>query len=373
MKAIATAIFMSLCLGAAASPAHAYSVLSHEAMIDAIWDRTIAPLLRARFHASADTVQHARAYAYGGCVIQDIGYYPFSSRKFGDLVHYVRTGDFVEALIADARTPDEYAFALGALAHYVGDAIGHERGINPSVPRIYVKYAKKFGDSMTYAQNPSAHLKTEFAFDVVQVARGKYAPTAFHEFVGFEIARPLLERAFEKTYGLPFDSVFADLDISIGSLRFAVGTAIPTMTKVAWQTKRDEIERLIPGVTEATFVQTWSREEFERRWGTTYRRPSALHKVLAVVLRVIPRVGPFKTLSFRAPTPETEQLFLKSFDAAVERYRTLVAAAGRGRIALENVNLDTGRPIRAGDYPLADTTTARWQEALRRRQDARRP
>src|SRR5262245_7694545 len=146
MKATAIVVLTALCMIASVGHASGYSVLSHEAMVDAIWDGTIAPLLRARFHPTADALRRARAYAYGGCVIQAIVYYPFSSRKFGDLVHYVHTGDFVEALIDEAHTVDEYAFALGALAHYVGDTTGHRLGINPSVPRIYTKYARKFGD-----------------------------------------------------------------------------------------------------------------------------------------------------------------------------------------------------------------------------------
>ena len=98
--------------------ARAYSVLAHEANIDALWETSLRPLLARRFPtATRDELAQARAYAYGGAVIQDLGYYPFGSRLFSRLVHYVRTGDFVEALLRESQDVNEYAFALGALAH----------------------------------------------------------------------------------------------------------------------------------------------------------------------------------------------------------------------------------------------------------------
>ena len=117
-----------------ASETRAYSVLSHEATIDAVWDSTIRPLIGRKFpKATSDDLLKARAYAYGGSVIQDLGFYPFGSRFFSNLLHYVRTGDFVEQLVRDAKDPDELAFALGALAHYVSDNVGHPEGVNPAV------------------------------------------------------------------------------------------------------------------------------------------------------------------------------------------------------------------------------------------------
>ena len=120
-----------------ASPLSAYSVLSHEATIDVTWDKVLEPLLKQRFpRASADDLLRARAFAYGGSVIQDLGYYPFGNKFFSNLVHYVRSGDFVEALLREARTVDELAFALGAVAHYASDNIGHPVAVNKSVPII---------------------------------------------------------------------------------------------------------------------------------------------------------------------------------------------------------------------------------------------
>jgi hypothetical protein len=336
----------------------AYSALAHEAIIDAAWDSAIAPALRARFALSPAGLRRARAFAYGGSLIQDIGYYPFSSRFFGDLTHYVRSGDFVESLLNESADVDEYAFALGALAHYAADNNGHPLAVNRSVPVLYPKLRAKFGDVVVYAENPAAHLKTEFGFDVVQVARGKYATDAYHDFIGFEVSKPVLERAFRATYGLEITDVFGALDVAIGTFRWTVGTTIPEMTKAAWQLKEKEITALSPGITRDRFSFLLTRAGYEKEWGTTYKRPGFGHKVLAVLFRIIPRFGPFRTASFKPPTPETERWFLDSFATTVERYKTLVADAQHGRLRIDNRNFDTGRPVKAGDYSLVDRTYA---------------
>ena len=338
--------------------ARGYSALAHEAIIDAAWDASIVPALRARFSLSPADLRRARAFAYGGSLIQDIGYYPFSSRFFGDLTHYVRSGDFVEALVRESADADEYAFALGALAHYAADNNGHPLAVNRSVPVLYPKLRARFGNLVAYAQNPAAHLKTEFGFDVVQVARGKYATDAYHDFIGFQVSKPVLERAFRSTYGLEITDVFRALDIAIGTFRWTVGTTIPEMTKVAWQLKEKDITALTPGMTRDRFSFLLTRPAYEKAWGTTYKRPGIGHKLLAILFRIIPRFGPFRTASFRPPTQETERWFLDSFAETVDRYRALVADSQRGRLQLENRNFDTGRAVKAGDYSLVDRTYA---------------
>ena len=183
--------------------AEGYSVLAHEANIDAVWDTTIKALLQARFpQATPDDLLRARAYAYGGCVIQDLGYYPFGSHFFSNLLHYVRTGDFVAALIRDAQDIDEYAFALGALGHYAADNSGHPIAVNRAVALMYPKLRARFGNRVTYEQSPKSHVLVEFGFDVVQVAAGAYAPESYHSYIGFKVAKPALERAFLDTYGI---------------------------------------------------------------------------------------------------------------------------------------------------------------------------
>src|SRR6478735_6655347 len=189
-------IILGLLLAICMAPAcDGYSVLTHEAIIDAAWKDNISPLLLKRFPDSTpQELLQAHAYVYGGAIIQDMGYYPFGSKFFSDLTHYVRSGDFVLALIEESTSLNEYAFALGALAHYAADRSGHPLATNPSVALMYPKLAKKYGPVITYEDNPAMHARVEFAFDVDQVAEGHYAPSAYHDFIGFEVSKPVLER-----------------------------------------------------------------------------------------------------------------------------------------------------------------------------------
>lgn len=342
-----------------------YSVLTHEAIIDSAWDDSIKPILLKRFpQATAEQLREAHAHAYGGAIIQDMGYYPFGSKFYTDLAHYVRSGDFIEVLLGEARDLDEYAFALGALAHYAADNTGHPVGVNPAVPILFPKLRAKYGNRVTYIEDPAAHLKTEFGFDVVQLARGRYVPEAYHDFIGFKVSKPLLERAFRKTYGIDMKDLFTNLDLALGTYRRTVSTVIPQMTKVAWETKRDEIEKASPGITREKFVYQISRGDYEKEWGKQYEKPGAFDKTLALFFRVFPRVGPFSALSFKVPTPETERMFLKSFDETLTRYRGLLHQARTGKLNLDNRDFDTGEPTRAGEYELADETYAKFLNKL---------
>ena len=358
------ALVTCLLLAVSVRRASAYSVLTHEAIVDAAWDSAMAPLLRARFRLSDAGLREARAYAYGGCIIQDIGYYPMSSHLFGNLTHYVRAGDFVVALVGEARTANELAFALGALAHYAADNDGHAIGINRSVPLLFPKLGAKFGDSVTYEDGRSEHLRTEFSFDVLQVARGSYLPQSYHDFVGFEVSKPVLERAFRATYGLELTEVFSNLDRSIGTFRWAVSSLLPRLTQAAWASHRDEIEALSGPTTREQFVYAVTRADFERDYGTDYDRPGVGTRLLGWFVRILPKIGPLKTLAFKAATPEAEQLFLQSFATVVAHYQTLLAEARAGRLTLLDRNFDTGRAVRAGEYRLADETYAALVERL---------
>ena len=349
-------------------PVDAYSVLSHEANVDALWDSVIKPLLHQKFPgATAADLDHARAFAYGGSVIQDLGYYPFGNQFFSNLVHYVRSGDFVETLFRDARDLDEYAFAIGALAHYAADNLGHPIAVNRSVPIMYPKLRAKYGDEVTYAEGPKEHILVEFSFDVVQVAAGTYAPDAYHRFIGFEVAKPLLERAFRETYGLEVKDLFLDEDLTIGTYRYAVSHAIPQMTQVAWHDKHDEIDKLRPGVQQNQFVFNLSRREYEQEFGTRYKRPGVFARVLAIVYKLVPKVGPFRVLSYKAPTPEIEKMFLESFQQARDRFHQSLDALKAGRLNLTNTDFDTGKPAARGEYPLADDTYAELVDKLAER------
>jgi hypothetical protein len=350
---------LGLLLLVAAPMAYPYSVLTHEAIIDSAWDGAIKPLLLRRFSsATPEELTQAHAYAYGGCIIQDLGYYPFGSKLFSDLTHYVRSGDFILNLIREARDLNEYAFSLGALSHYAADNNGHSLAVNIAVPLLYPKLGLKFGRLVTYADDPFTHAKTEFAFDVYQAARGRYASDAYKSFIGFEVAKPLLDRAFEDTYGMTLEKLFLDVDLTIGSYRRAVGTILPAMTKVAWQIKKQEIRKEAPSVTSKTFLYYLSRSSYEKNWGHTYRRPGIRSKLLAAVLRILPKVGPLRPMAFEKLTPETEKMYMASFNATLERYRELLAEQDAGALILPNDNLDLGALTAAGKYRLEDAAYA---------------
>jgi hypothetical protein len=335
--------------------ASGYSVLTHEAIIDSAWDKNIQPLLVKRFpQAAADDLRQAHGYTYAGCIIQDMGYYPFGSKFFSDLVHYVRSGDFVVAMVRDAQDLNEYAFALGALAHYAADNHGHPIAVNPAVGIEYPKLAEKYGSSVTYAENPSAHIKVEFGFDVLQVARGRYAPQAYHDFIGFQVSKPVLERAFRDTYSLELKDVFSNLDLALGTYRHTVSSLIPEMTRVAWNLKKDELAKAEPGVTRRKFTYNLSRASYRKEWDGKYERPGTGARLLAFLFRIMPKVGPFKAAGFKTPTPQTAKLFEDSFDQTLDQYRSLLAGVGEDKLALENRDFDTGQPTRPVEYKLAD-------------------
>jgi len=350
----------------AAPPARAYAVLTHEAIVDSAWDDAIKPTLLKRFPgATGEELQEAHAYAYGGCAIQDVGYYPFGSKFFSDLVHYIRSGDFVAALIRDSNSLDEYAFALGALAHYSADNDGHRLAVNRAVPILYRRLGRKYGPVVTYDQNPAAHLKTEFAFDVLQVAKGHYAPDAYHDHIGFQVAQSLLERAFRDTYSLDLRTVFINYDLAIETYRRGVSKVIPKMTAVAWQLKKDEIQRDYPGTTREQFLYRLSRAGYERQWSRDYRRPTFGERVLAFLVKLIPKIGPLSALAIRTPTPETERMFKASFHDALRDYEdALRAERESGKADLPNDNFDTGSVTGPGEYPLADKTYGKLLDEL---------
>ncbi|HXN47675.1 MAG TPA: zinc dependent phospholipase C family protein [Bryobacteraceae bacterium] len=345
--------------------AYAYSVLTHEAIIDSTWDSAIRPLLLKRFPAATpDELKQAHAYAYGGCIIQDLGYYPFGSKLFSDLTHYVRSGDFVLSLIRESQDLDEYAFALGALSHYAADNNGHPIAVNRAVPLFYPDLGVKFGQQVTYADDPFSHARTEFAFDVFQAAKGRYASAAYKSFIGFEVAKPLLDRAFQDTYGLRLEKVFMSVDLAIGSYRRAVGSVFPAITRVAWQIRKQAIRKEAPSMTRKTFLYNLSRSSYEKNWGSTYTRPGIRSKLLTVALRIAPRVGPLRALSFKRLTPETEKMYMASFNSTIDRYRALLSEQNAGRLRLPNENLDVGRFTPAGEYRLADTAYSRLLDKL---------
>jgi len=348
-----------------ATELRAYSVLSHQAIIDAAWEEDLKPALLARFpNATPDELSAAQAYAYGGAIIQDLGYYPYGSHFFSDLTHYVRSGDFIMALLHDANDIYEYGFALGAMAHYAADNNGHRIGTNRAVPVLYPKLKKKYGDSVTYEQDKLAHVKTEFGFDVLEVAKERYAPDSYHDFIGFEVAQGLLERAFRETYGLELKSVLLDENKTLTSYRNAVGKLLPKATRIAWHLKKDEIMDDIPGMTKRRFLYNLKRSNFEKEWGKDYKKPSPGEKFLAFLYLLLPKWGPLKVLQFRTPTPETERFFEASFNETLDHYRQLLREQRNGNVKLPNDNFDVGADTGPGQYKMNDGAHAELMDRL---------
>src|SRR5271155_3613135 len=262
VRLVASLLIMLMC----SAGSGAYSVLTHEEVVDLVWIDELRPLLLQRYPGlSDDQIKEAHAYAYGGAVIQDLGYYPFGSKDFSNLVHYVRSGDFVRELLLESNDVNEYAFALGALAHYSSDITGHP-AVNQSVAIEYPKLRAKYGKSVTYAEDKTAHLKTEFGFDMVQVAKNRYASQQYHDFIGFQVSKPLLERAFPVVYGLELKDVLPQEDLAIGSYRFAVSRMIPQMTQIALRTHKKEIMKERPDFAKEKFLYRLKRSDYEKEW-----------------------------------------------------------------------------------------------------------
>jgi hypothetical protein len=360
-RAVAAVAIGVLC----AANGAAYSVLTHEALVDAVWDVELKGILSKRFPtATPEQLKEAHGYAYGGAVIQDSGFYPRGSYQFSDLTHYVRSGDFILALLSESHTLDEYAFALGALSHYYGDAIGHRYGTNVSEPLLYQKLRKKYGNFITYADSPDAHLRTEYGFDVEEVAKGNFAPQNYHDFIGFQVAKSSLVRAFQKTYGFGLDQLYGDLDEAIGSYRHTLATLIPFFTRVAWAAHKSEILKAQPSMSRAQFIYIMNRSSYEREWGKQYDQPSFFDKLVAVLVKLLPPLGRIKVLKFKALTPGTFQIFMHSFDMAEPDYRRASHAADENKLHLINFNFDTGSVTHAGQYHPQDDAYAFWLDEL---------
>jgi zinc dependent phospholipase C len=341
-----------------------YSVLTHEEIVDLLWGDQIKALLLQKYpDASEDDLRKAHAYAYGGSLIQDMGYYPFGNRLFSDLVHYVRSGDFVTALLEEATDINEYAFALGALSHYASDITGHPF-VNAAVAQNFPKLKSKYGPAVTFEQDPKAHIRTEFGFDVVQVAKQRYTSDAYHDFIGFQVSKPVLERAFLKTYGIKLEDTFSSIDLSIGTFRRSISGVIPQMTRVALLTRQDAMVKEDPSFARKKFLYNLKRAEYEKEWGKSYQKPGWGARFLAVLFKMVPKAGPFKAVGFKMPSPDTETLYLKSINTTVDQYRVYLQDLQAGKLTLPNRDFDTGKVTKEGEYRLTDEAYGKLLEKL---------
>ena len=362
-------VLLLVLLALVARPAAGYSVLTHQANIDSTWTRCLGPAIMRRYPATTpQQLIDSKAYAYGGAIVQDMGYYPFGSALFTNLTHYVRSGDFVRNLIGQAHNRNDYAFALGALSHYEADLNGHPEGTNKAMASVYPELEKKFGPVINYNQAPAQHTQLEFAFDVVQLAKGKYHTQDYHQNIGFQVSKAALERAFLQTYGLELSQVIVNVDLSIASFRFAVSQLIPTAARAAWHYKRKDIVKLSPGARRRDYLQRTKPKQFRKEYGNEYQKPGFGARIISCFIRVLPKIGPLKPFAFKLPTPEAQQLFRSSFRKTMAAYCADVARQPADTaavpLALANADFDTGRPTRAGAYALADETYGEWLRKL---------
>jgi hypothetical protein len=319
----------------------AYSVLTHMEIVDIAWTDGIRPMILKRFpNLSEDQIKEAHAYAYGGSVIQDLGYYPFGSIEFSDLAHYVRSGDFVRELLLQSQDANEFAFALGALSHYASDVAGHP-AVNMAVAIEYPKLQAKYGKSVRFAEGKTQHLKTEFGFDMVQVAKNRYASEHYHDFIGFKVSKELLERTFPVVY------------------RFTVANLIPELTQIALQTHKQDVVSETPSPAKDKLLYRLSRSDYEKEWGKEYRKPGIGSRTLATMMRYMPKKGPFKAMAFKSPTPATEEMYFKSINTTVDQYRVYLEEMRVNKLVLPNFDLDSGKLTRAAEYSLADDAYAK--------------
>ena len=348
---------------AAARDIAAYSVLTHQAIIDLSWNTVIQPLLLSRYPRTTKAdLQTAHAYAYGGCAIQDAGYYPFSRQFFSDLTHYVRTGDFVESLLRNAGNVNEYAFALGALSHYVGDSVGHADAINHATAIEYPKLAKKYGSIVTYEDAPRQYVATEFSFDVDTLSRRRFAPASYQRRVGLLVPRRLLEQAFFETYGLTFTGVMGKTGrASIRSYRTSIRNFIPGFAKAEVVIHRSNFPKGDPE-SFRTIQPCLQDVPYLPAWATAYRDPSIVQHVLAGVIWILPPIGVVRILKIRGPRTETEELYYASLDRTLtlyERRLNELRLLPGMPLGLPNRDLDTGEWTKPGVYRLTDQTYAR--------------
>lgn len=358
-----------LLLLAQAGPATAYSVLTHQSVIDSTWNKYLLPQLQQRYPGgNEEDWLLAKSYAYGGAIVQDMGYYPLGAALFTNLTHYVRSGDFVANLLRDAHGRNEYAFALGALAHYASDNVGHPEATNLVLPNVYPKRKAAFGPIITYEQAPINHTEVEFSFDVVQIAAGRYRSQDYHKYVGFRASKELLERAFRDTYGLELGQVLFNVDASLAAFRLAVNQLLPAAARAAWVNQRKDIRKISPRARRRDYIYHTSRREYQKEFGKDAQYPGLGARILSGLLSILPKVGPLRAFAFEVPSPADEAIFRQSYRDALARFVVLVrqqptdTAATQAAAPLPNTNLDTGRPTQPTEYILADVT---YQQLLR--------
>jgi hypothetical protein len=358
------------CWACGATPVQAYSVFTHEQLIDISWRDLIQPLLLARYpHATAADLLRAHSYAYGGCAIQDLGYYPFEGDFFSDLTHYVRTADFISALFRDSQNVNEYAFAIGALTHYVGDTTGHREAVNRATALGFPKLARKYGSLVTYDESPHAHVRVEFAFDVGELSKHRLAPSAYLRYIGLRVPRRLLGQAFAETYGIPLTGILGSSRPAIHGYRFAVRSLLPRVAYAETVLHRHDFPP-DPANSEAqAFLDRVAHADFKTVWEPYRKRhPTFLTYLVAGAIFITPKIGAASELAIKIPDDHTESLYMASVNRTIDASEALLRGLTTGQAGtlrgLVNRDLDTGEQTKPGAYALTDKTYARLVHEL---------
>ena len=148
-------------------------------------------------------------------------------------------------------------------------------------------------------------------------------------------------------------------DLSIGSYRFAVSRMIPEMTQIALRTHKKDMMKETPDFAKEKFLYRLSRSDYEKEWGKDYTKPGFGARLSAILLRYMPKIGPFKAMAFNNPTRQTEDMYFKSINTTVDRYRVFLEQVRAGSLELANYDLDTGKETKAAEYSLTDETYAK--------------
>jgi hypothetical protein len=362
MRNISRGSALLLCFLLVCHPAGAYSLLTHEQLIDLTWQSSIAPLLRSRYpNITAEELERARSYAYAGCVIQDIGYYPFGDPFFSDLTHYVRSGDFVVHLFQDAKDANQLAFAIGALSHYIGDNIGHSQAINRAVPVEFPKLAAKYGPVVTFAEGEHPHIQTEFAFDINEITHRRLAPVHYLRHVGLNVPTEQLANAFYETYGLSRNFSKARFQrVNVGGFRsfiprIAYALTLLHRSRMPADPTSPDLQKLTDEVAQVAADNNWYH----------YRKKAGIGTYsLAGLIYVLPKIGPLKMLAIKGPTDTTEEEYVRSVNQSTDALSAALGRFGKRPQTLANRDLDTGAPVQPGAYRLTDDTYAKLLHRL---------
>ncbi|MGA8732219.1 MAG: zinc dependent phospholipase C family protein [Terracidiphilus sp.] len=388
----------------------AYSLLTHEQLIDLTWKESIVPLLLSHYpNLTAAQLDEARSYTYGGCVIQDIGYYPFGDVSYSNLTHYVRSGDFVVNLFRNAQNVNELAFAVGALSHYVGDSIGHSQATNVAVPVEFPKLREEYGPVVSYAEGKHQHVRTEFGFDIEEISHHRMAPIHYLRHIGLRVPVRQLALAYYQTYGIAekFSGGRARR-FNIPGYRFAARNFIPRIAYAVTMLHRRH-EPADPNTPEMQeFANEVAAVAADDNW-QHYRRKAGIGTyVLAGIIFVIPKFGPLTLVAVKGPTESTEGDYIHSVILSTAILRRVLArftppssthslapntnasdnhaahapvqvrpgdpaAAAQDllqsrdpRHPLPDRDLDTGRVVQPGAYSLMDSTYANLLHRLTR-------